>query len=156
MSKVSIQIESTDTLGNKKQKSLTNINPEASSAQLKSFAQNLIALTNQTYSETNRIEKINVDTEDTSGKITPTFTVGDFEVLENIGYRAPYTYNGDGKICANITGGYNAPFISFSEMYVFLTNHNTSSGSNYTVTITTTETDTYAAATVTKTFTWEG
>lgn len=66
MSKVSIQIETIDANGNKKQKSLTDINPEATSTQLVQFAQNLVALTNQTYSATNRIEKINCDTENTT------------------------------------------------------------------------------------------
>ena len=50
MSKVSIQIETID----------------ATSTQLVQFAQNLVALTNQTYSATNRIEKINCDTENTT------------------------------------------------------------------------------------------
>lgn len=63
MAKVSIQIETTDTLGNKKQKSLTDINPQATSTQLTQFARNLVALTNQTYGATYRIEKINCDTE---------------------------------------------------------------------------------------------
>ena len=99
MSKVSIQIESTDTLGNKKQKQLTDINPEATSQQIKSFAQNLILLTNQTYNATNRIEKINVDTE--SGKATPTLTLDPTTLPAssiNSGSGVEISYSGDAEL----------------------------------------------------------
>lgn len=42
---------------------LTYVNPEANSATLKEFAQKLNNLTTNTYVETNRVQSINVDTE---------------------------------------------------------------------------------------------
>lgn len=44
---------------------LTYVNPDADSATLKSFAKKLNALTTNNYDEANRIQSINVDTEET-------------------------------------------------------------------------------------------
>lgn len=61
--KSSLIINSTDVNGNKKQKAITNINPSATSAQLKEFATRFNALSTNTYDSANIVDKINVDTE---------------------------------------------------------------------------------------------
>lgn len=63
--KTSISINFTEAASGKKgQRSVTDINPNATSAQIKTFAQALNALTTNNYVETNRIQTINVDTEE--------------------------------------------------------------------------------------------
>lgn len=49
--------------GKKLQKTITDVNPEATSAQLKTFAQKINALTTNSYVQTDCIDKCNVDTE---------------------------------------------------------------------------------------------
>lgn len=61
--KSSLIINSTDVNGNKKQKAITNINPSATSAQLKEFATRFNALSTNTYDSADIVDKINVDTE---------------------------------------------------------------------------------------------
>lgn len=46
-----------------KQKSLTDINPNATDDELKTFAQTLISLTNNSYVKTDRVDKRNLDTD---------------------------------------------------------------------------------------------
>lgn len=56
---------------------ITFVNPDADSATLKQFGQMLNGFTNNVYEETNRIQTINVDTEDTpkkEGSISTTIT----------------------------------------------------------------------------------
>ena len=68
MAKVSVALNSTEAAtGKKLQKTLTDINASATSAQIKTFAQALNNLTTNNYIETNRIEKTNVDTEESGG-----------------------------------------------------------------------------------------
>lgn len=67
MAKTSLIISSTDSsTGKKLQKTLTDINSSATNAQLKSFAQALNNLTTNTYSESNRVDRINCDTEESA------------------------------------------------------------------------------------------
>lgn len=64
MPKVDLKLYSTDAADGKKiTTSVTYVNPNASNAVLKSFAQQLNAFTTNTYSETDRVETVNVDTE---------------------------------------------------------------------------------------------
>ena len=77
MAKTSLIINSTTAAGGKKlQKTLTDINPSATNSQLKAFAQQLNALTTNTYAEANRVDRVNCDTEadasDSSGGSTLT------------------------------------------------------------------------------------
>lgn len=68
MGKTSLIITSTAAVGGKKlQKTLTDINSSATNTQLKSFAQQIIGLTTNTYAETNRVDKINCDLESGGG-----------------------------------------------------------------------------------------
>lgn len=61
--KSSLIINSTDINGNKKQKAITNINPSATSAQLKEFAQRFTALSTNSYDSANVVDTFNVDAE---------------------------------------------------------------------------------------------
>ena len=56
-------IKSVDGSGNKYQKTVSNINPDATTAQLDEFAQRVTALTTNTYTGASLIDKINVVTE---------------------------------------------------------------------------------------------
>lgn len=79
MAKIAINMITTEQgTGRKLQKTLTDINAEATSAQIKTFATALNGLTTNVYGETNRIEKLNVDTEqvpvDENAKLEPVVT----------------------------------------------------------------------------------
>ncbi len=65
MPKVDLKLYSTDAADGKKiTTSVTYVNPAASNAVLKSFAQQLNALTTNNYTQTDRVETVNVDTDD--------------------------------------------------------------------------------------------
>lgn len=67
MAKVAIALNSTEvTTGKKLQKTLTDIKPSATSEQITNFTKGLNNLTTNNYVETNRIEKLNADTEEVS------------------------------------------------------------------------------------------
>ena len=86
MAKIAINLVSTEQgTGRKLQKTLTDINPEATSAQIKTFATALNNLTTNVYGETNRIHKLNIDTEEAiPGNIPITFNL---EYVESGEYR---------------------------------------------------------------------
>ena len=75
MGKVSVAINSTSPNGQKVQKTLTDISPTATSEQIIKLARSLNGLTDNTYNETNRFEKINADTEQVGG-VFAMLTVG--------------------------------------------------------------------------------
>ena len=65
MAKVSIALNSTEqTTGKKLQKTFTDVKASATSEQITNFTKGLNNLTTNIYSETNRIEKLNADTEE--------------------------------------------------------------------------------------------
>ena len=65
--KTSISLNFKDVYNKKGQRTITDINPSATSSQIKTFAQGLNALTTNTYEYTNRIQVIEVDTEEIPG-----------------------------------------------------------------------------------------
>lgn len=68
MAKISVALNSIEqATGKKNQKTLTDIKPSATSEQITNFAKGLNSLTTNNYVETNRIEKINTDTEEVTG-----------------------------------------------------------------------------------------
>ena len=123
----SIIIKSTDTNNKVNQKTITFINPEASNADLKTFAQGLNALTTNSYNETVRIEKINVDTEDdriTPAKTEPTLSIGELTYSLSgfdgyTGFEAVITYNGDGQLSA-VADKMTTIYQSGNEMRLFI------------------------------------
>lgn len=102
MAKVSVAINSTEAAtGKKLQKTLTDIRDTASSAQIKNFALALNALTTNNYVETNRISKINVDTETIAvTKTVPTLSLSEFSEGS-----ATLTYSGDGTPVLKVISG---------------------------------------------------
>lgn len=65
MAKISIALNSTEqTTGKKLQKTFTDVKASATSEQITNFTKGLNNLTTNIYSETNRIEKLNADTEE--------------------------------------------------------------------------------------------
>lgn len=102
MAKIAINMITTEQgTGRKLQKTLTDINAEATSAQIKTFATALNGLTTNVYGETNRIEKLNVDTEESGGsKIVPTLTLSEFSEGT-----ATVSYSGDGTLVLKVISG---------------------------------------------------
>ena len=60
MTEISLVIQSTDTSAKKNTTTVTNINPEATNAQIKQLAQKLIAFTTDTYVSVTKITKEDV------------------------------------------------------------------------------------------------
>ena len=84
---------------------ITYVNGSASSGTLKQYAQLLNGLTNNIYSETDRIQTINVDTEEVpvpAFKQIPNLTIGTPYVSSSTELNVPYTYDGDGTLHAVI------------------------------------------------------
>ena len=165
-------LTSTNTSGQTLQKTLTDINPDASNEQLVQLGQKLIALTDNTYGKTDRVIKYNCDTEGGGSKLTPTFTLDKTtDTAANVkastyppqnvvlSYSIDFTYDGDGIVSACCTdGNIGATVINTSNMQRFVVcsyipaadlNINTTA----TFTFTASETDTYKAATATFTIT---
>lgn len=63
----SLIINTTSQDGKKLQKTITNLNPNATNAKLGEFAQRLTALTTNTYDKAVRINKIDVTEDDAGG-----------------------------------------------------------------------------------------
>ena len=96
MAKDSIIISSTAQGGKKLQKTITNVNPEATNANLETFAQMFNGLSTNDYGETNRVKKQLTTEPDGTSKTEPTLTVGSDGAI---------TYNGDGELF--VEGDYN-------------------------------------------------
>lgn len=65
MAKISVALNSTEAdTGKRNQKTFTDVKASATSEQIKTFTQGLNSLTTNNYVETNRFEKLNVDTEE--------------------------------------------------------------------------------------------
>ena len=108
MNKTDIKISSTAPNGDSMTTTVSDVNPAASNLTLKTFAQKLNMLTNNTYGETNKVTTVTVDTND--DKPTPTLKLmtgntggteatnitADGETTYNI------SYNGDGTIYVKV------------------------------------------------------
>lgn len=98
-------INSTALNGRKLQKSITNINPRATNAQLQEVAQRLNALTTNTYNGATRIDKIDVEEDDVGGGVTPEPATGLLDPKLTVTQGADkftfnYTRLGEGTITA--------------------------------------------------------
>ena len=162
MAKENIIITATKS-GKTIQKSLTDVNPEATNAQLATFGTMLNALTTNTYQKTDRITKVNCDTEPGGGaKQTPTLTLSRSsrtlgDAVSDIGADgtcnlANVTTNSDGHLYArNPTIGalanQFAPYIALKEgkntFRVTNMSNATSISTTQTLIVGVTETDTY-------------
>lgn len=75
----SLIINTTSQDGKKLQKTITNLNPNATNAKLGEFAQRLTALTTNTYDKAVRINKIDVTEDDAGGGLTPVTVPATFQ-----------------------------------------------------------------------------
>jgi len=112
MSTVSVILNSTNTNSEVKQKSFTDINPNATNAQLKAFTQGMNSLTNNTYDSTYRVERTHVDTAADKTQATITLATESIDLATVTGYLkgnyriydiASVTYNGDGQLYAFVS-----------------------------------------------------
>lgn len=78
--KVSIILTSTNPSGTVKQKSFTDISPDASNAELLAFSRAVNQLTDSVYGRTDKVTKIHVDSDPSGGKQTATITLNSSSV----------------------------------------------------------------------------
>ena len=90
--KTSILIDTTTASGKKGRKTITDVNPNATNANIKSFAQQLVALTTDTYGSTNKVTTNALQPEDTSTLQDMTVTVagGSDTIVDGV---VTYAYN---------------------------------------------------------------
>ena len=98
MAKTSVILNSTDSNGKKMQTTITNVNPEASSLHLKQMGQMINALTSNTYDSTDRIDKINCDTEAKPIPANPTLSLPSTSYSGVSTKYETITYSGDGEL----------------------------------------------------------
>lgn len=97
MAKTELKLKSKrSTTGQNITTTIGYVNPDADSVTLKTFGQKLNAMTTNIYEETDRVQTINVDTEQVpgQGKENPTLGLGTW-VEEDGQYYAPIIYSGD-------------------------------------------------------------
>ena len=177
MAKTSAIITSTDpTTGKTLQKTLTDINPDASNAQIATFGGMLNAITGNGYVNTFRVDKVNCDLESGGGDTRPTptltlsestTTLADLKSAVTSGVYAKIislTYSGDAPVIATsfnpsvYFGAVVAPDTSQSDNthnFIMFGSSNLSATvtTGFTITITAPETDNYKAASATFTVT---
>ena len=105
MAKTSAIITYTDANGKAMQKTLTDINPEATNTEIKTFAQKMVGMTDNVYVQTDRVDKINCDSEASpSTKQTPTLTVSSsaLSCAGAAGTNFTYSYDGDGQLFTSV------------------------------------------------------
>lgn len=159
----SITYTSTDQLGNKLNKSVTDINANVSGTTLHEFARIANALTTNTLGTVSRVSKVGLDAE----KLTPTLTLSPSSVSENYKHpvlnTAPYhfiidiNYDGDGELDCTAVDDHEFwtwKFVKDGDSIKLYAG--TQAGGVYTdmsLIVTASETDKYNAASVTLTVT---
>ena len=160
-------LTSTNTSGQTLQKTLTDINPDASNAQLKTFAQMLNNMTDNTYGKTDRVIKYNCDTESGGSKLTPNLSLSTTSAsIANLTTSAngsvPYTIttDSDGALSVGFEDVADAAVVTITyangNHYLGVFKRTTAASDSIvpqTVTIYQAETNTYKAASVTFTIT---
>jgi len=168
--KTDIKLYSTEPSGKATTATISDVNPEATNAQLKTLGQMLNSFTRNRYDKTNRINTIQCDTEEGGGKLTPTFTLEKTtdtkanvckSVNGFVSYHFGYTYDGDGQIFIHnddTTG--DLGFLLYQQghmIYICACNSPTHAADSITqdatITLYATETDNYKAAEATFTIT---
>lgn len=132
---------------------ITHVNSEATSQQLKGLATRLNALTTNEYQQADRVNTINVDTEDvpTGGKTAPTFTVGQRYTGDHFAACFPLTYDGDGTVNAIAAVGSQGSIRTYNGTYAdnVVTFASIGTETIAVVAITATETENYGSAGIT-------
>ena len=138
MAASSLSIKSTDTSNKVCQKSVTNINPNASAENLATFGQMVNALSDHTYIESNLIDKTNVDTEERPGGSDKT------EPSLSVASNGAVTYNGDGTLYVT-NGDVNNIFLNIYNNVITAKNAAGNTPTSFTGTIYASEGTNYAA-----------
>lgn len=141
----SLNITSVDSNNNKQTKSLTYINPNASNAELKTAAQKFNAISQNTYTEADRIIKMSVEESyNPAPKTEPTLSIGTWTLTQDTiqGAQAQITYNGDGELYTN--SDKLSRIINGEPNYIFI-----GAQSNFSGTLHATEGNNYTAKTIT-------
>lgn len=159
MSTVSIISEVETPQGKRKQKSYTNINPNATNKQLSDFAVRMNTLTDNRYGTTYKIEKTNVDTESGDTRPVPTLEIWNADKTEVITTANGQSgqavvvfikYTGDGQLFTNVdkpstTINMSAPDQGYIATFLNIPGGLTA-GTDVVFTFMTPETDNYKAA----------
>ena len=159
MADTSLEIVATTQQDKKLTTTVSYVNASASAGDLKQFGQMLNALTDNTYEESIRVQKIHVDTEDVPEPAPPAKTVPTLTVSRNSqqGY-VDYTYNGDGIIAAIATDDFHdrgyVEVIPTSHKIAVLNDAQKVASSEVAITVVATEGAEYAAASVSGSFDW--
>lgn len=166
-------ITSTNTNGQTLQKTLTDINPDAGNTELKTFAQMLNGLTDNTYGKTDRVIKYNCDTEAGGGKQTPTLQFwGGSTPFDKTSGTSVYKSNDTTLYFIKYDGDASNVYVDFdpadpnlliapgalnnSSLPAYINAAQASLGGNYTLHIYAPETDNFKAAAVSVPITVEG
>lgn len=164
MAQTSIIINTTDTNNKALQKTLTDANASCSSGVITTFAQMLTGLTTNTYKSTNRVNKLNCDTEPFNVKKEPTLAIVTAQ-NPDIGMGCQISYNGDGALTARVKGSSLASsthedlrrgfaYLDDVGVYAYLNNSGDARGYSvvgaaaYSITLSASEGDNYAAKTI--------
>ena len=157
MNKTDIKISSTAPNGDSMTTTVSDVNPAASNLTLKTFAQKLNMLTNNTYGETNKVTTVTVDTND--DKPTPTLKLmtgesggSEATTITANGETSYHTdYNGDGEIYVRVKALQTAGIVDYGYAGTVQTMHKTykfTASSGVVYEFHATETDNYKAVTV--------
>ena len=147
----SLVINSIDTSGNLKQKTVTYVNPAVTNAKLETFAQKMTAMSTNTYVNSKRLDATSPASElspgESSGgsataKTVPTLSLGVW-TKSGTTYTATISYNGDGTLSSTLGT------ISGSTLSI------TDADGIFSGIIMATETDTYAASSLSFTYNTE-
>ena len=161
MAEQKIIINSTDTSGKAMQKTLTDINPDASNEQLSTFGQMLNNFTTNNYGKTERVIKVDCDAEAGGGKLTPTLQLLPAsatlsQIQSANGFSVVIVNSGDGAFEFELPVGNNG--VSVSAPWRNGNNHDwkiygTASATTGEIIVRTRETDNYKAGEITFTIT---
>ena len=157
MADTKIIVTSSDSNNSITQKTIPNINPDASSTALKTFGQKLTALTDNTYVKTDRIDKTNCDS--AVAKLTPSLIITDdipdglvrSWCLEGRAIKVSYTGDGELYIVNNDNTTWATTFRTGAtgqlNLYIGVINSQTADNATapHDIVVRSVETDTYAA-----------
>ena len=118
MPKTDIKLYSTEPSGKATTATISDVNPEATNAQLKTLGQMLNAFTRNRYDKTNRINTIQCDTEEGDEKQTATLTATP-NPISWATFKAAIANNGVFEITLTYDGDANGFFVK--NVYTFVT-----------------------------------
>lgn len=155
MPKTDLKLYSVDQVSGKKQTTtITYVNDTANSDTLKTFAQHLNSFTRNSYDSADRVQTINVDTEQVpvpaTPKTEPTLTITGNWHMDGSDLVSSFTYDGDGIITAYcVTPQNDSMFCRVNQTMKNVSIYNITTSVSFTLYLTASETENYASKTVT-------